>query len=402
MADFDPKQVMESFNALKATVESNTITESERKEKLDKVEASLNSFEEHKQKELARNNQLETDHKELKERHNALELQMAKSGAGQSVKYRDSEEYKSLLAYTTQGVTDDHAKKMIIEQKAMRMDDNTAGGALTSVELDNQIIKKIIEMSPVRSIVSVKTTSKKTLEMPTRTGIPTASYEGEAEEGGESASTYGTELLTARRLTVTIPYTEDLLGDSDFDLLAEINGDVSEAFAFKEGQKFVLGNGVTEPEGFTINEAVVAAQTTSETSAVIAADDLITLTGVLKVGYNPMYGFNRTSLATFRKFKGTANDHYIWQAGLAPNVPNTINGEPYVLLQDMADITNSSLSVVYGDFKRGYRWIDRTGLVIIRDDYTSKKKAIVELTYRKYNSGKVINPEAIKLLLTKA
>jgi HK97 family phage major capsid protein len=126
------------------------------------------------------------------------------------------------------------------------------------------------------------------------------------------------------------------------------------------------------------------------------------MTGDLKVGYNPMYGFNRSSLATFRAFTGTTNDHFIWQAGLAPNVPNTINGEPYVLLQDMADIASNSLSVVYADFKRGYRWIDRTGLVIIRDDFTGKKEAIVELLFRKWNSGKVVLPEAFKLLKTKA
>jgi HK97 family phage major capsid protein len=253
---------MESVNALRDSVEKYGAESAETKQRSEKIEKSLDAFEDYKQKELAKSNEQETKMKEMEERHKVLELEVAKSGVHKGLNYRESEEYKCLQTFAKTG-------EFLPETKTMRMDDNTAGGALTSTELDNQIIKKITEISPVRNIVTVRTVSKKTLEMPTRTSIPTATYEGEAASASASQSAYGTETLTAYRLTVNVPYTEDLLGDADFDLINEINSDVAEAFAFTEGNKFVLGTGVKEPEGFTINSTVVAAARTSTTSGVI-------------------------------------------------------------------------------------------------------------------------------------
>jgi HK97 family phage major capsid protein len=281
------------------------------------------------------------------------------------------------------------------------MDTGTAGGYLTTTEMDTMIIKTITEMSAVRQVARVKSTSKKTIEIPKRTGIPVATYEGEAAQGPVDQSVYGNEQLTAYRLTVTVPFTMDLLNDSSFSLENEINADVAEAFAFGEGNKFVLGTGSKQPEGFLVNADIISDTATSETSATITGDDLLLLTGELKVGYNAMYAFNRKTLAFLRTLKGS-DGHYLWQASLAPNVPNTIAGEPYIQFQDMPDIAASSKSIIYGDFLRGYTITDRTGMVIIRDDVTQKRNAIIELTFHKWNTGQVVLSEAFKLLTTKS
>jgi len=206
--------------------------------------------------------------------------------------------------------------------------------------------------------------------------------------------------LTAYRQTVTVPYTIDLLNDSQFDLENEIRNDVAEAFAYGEGNKFVLGTGAKQPEGFLVNAAVIAGQSTSATSGTVVFDDILALTGTLKAGYNPIFGFNRQTLAYLRTLKDGAGA-YVWQPGNG-GLPNLIAGERYAIFQDMPSITNSSLSIVYGDFLRGYLITDRTGMVVVRDEYAKKRQAIVEVTYHRWNTGQVVLDEAITVLKTKA
>ena len=83
-------------------------------------------------------------------------------------------------------------------------------------------------------------------------------------------------------------------------------------------------------------------------------------------------------------------------------VANTINGFPYLIADDMPDIANGSKSIAFGDFLRGYTIVDRTGLSVVRDEYTQKKLAIVEFTLNRWNTGQVTLPEAIKIITTKA
>lgn len=392
------EDAMGAIKELRTSVETYGVESSEFKGRADVIEAALAKFDEEKQKDEIAARNAEKNAKELEDRVKTMELEVAKGGSGE-INYKEKSEYKALnnyVRYGEKGVSPE-------EFKTMRMDDNTTGGYLTTTELDNVVIKKITEISAVRSVARTRTVSKKTLEMPTRKGIPVATYEGEAVSSSKTQSSYGSEQETAHRLTTTVPFTLDLLNDSNFDLESEINSDVGEAFAFKEGNKFVLGNAVKQPEGFLVNAAIVAGAKETAGSLAIVADDLTLLTGDLKVGYNPMYAFTRKSLAIFRTF-ATTTGQYVWQAGLAADKPNTINGENYILLPDMPEISDGAgaLAVMYGDFTRGYQIIDRTGMSIIRDEITGKKEAIIEITFHRYNTGKVILPEAFIALKIKA
>lgn len=391
-----PGEVIEAVKELREKTEKYGADHAETKEMVDKIETTLVASEEQHKEVMTKHNEATKKALELEERVKDFELELIKS-ANAKANYKDLPEYKALEKMAKMGSD----KLDIDEQKTLRMDTGTAGGYLTTTEMDSQIIKTITELSPVRQVARVKSTTQKTLEIPKRTGIPTATYEGEAAAGSDSESVYGNEQLTSYRLTVTVPFTMDLLNDSQFSLENEINNDVAEAMAFKEGNKFVLGTGSKQPEGFLVNAAIIADTATSETSQTITGDDLLLLTGELKVGYNPMYAFNRKTLAFLRTLKGS-DGHYLWQASLAPNVPNTIGGENYIQFQDMPDIAASSKSIIYGDFLRGYCITDRTGMVVIRDDLAKKRQAIVELTFHKWNTGQVVLSEAFKLLTTQA
>ena len=367
-------------------------------DKIERIEKDLAKQEEKNQAFLTESKAAEKREEEMKERMDVLESELARSGGkGEGKNYRESEEFKALEQFIKKDIY-----LLSPEQKAvLRTDSDVQGGFLVMTEMDNQITKKITEISAIRSIARVRTIGAKSLEVPVRDTIPTAEYEGEAETSTEDTSTYSSETLTAFRQTVTIPITQDMLMDSAFDMEAEIMGDGGESFAQGEGTGFVVGTGFKQPEGFTVDSRVVANARISDVSATIGFDDVMNLTGDLKTGYNPVYVFNRRTLAFLRTLKG-GDGHPLWQPGMNGVVMNTINGFPYLIAEDMPDIASASIPVAFGDFARGYTIIDRTGMAVIRDEVTRKKNAIVEFTLQRWNTGQVTLPEAIKLLKVKA
>jgi HK97 family phage major capsid protein len=62
----------------------------------------------------------------------------------------------------------------------------------------------------------------------------------------------------------------------------------------------------------------------------------------------------------------------------------------------MPDIGADSFSIAYGDFRQGYLIVDRRGVRVLRDPYTSKPYVLFYTTKRV--GGGVQNFEAIKLL----
>lgn len=393
MSDPTNEEVMEAVGALRKEVTKNVPNP----ETVEKINVFLDEQEAKDQARALELKSAETRETELKERMEVLELELARGTNIDEKNYKDSPEYKALNMLCAKGV-----EFMDAESKALlRTDSNPDGGYLVTGEMDTAIIKQITEISNIRSISRVRTISSKSLEMPKRTGILSATFEGEGESGGDSASSYGSETIVPFRQTVTVPITRDMLMDANFNMESEILADASEAFAQSEGAFHVNGDGVKKPEGFLQNSIIVAAARTSTTSATVDADDVILLTGDLKAGYNPGYTMNRRTLAFLRTLKST-DGVFLWQPGLNGPVANTINGFPYLLANDMPDIASNSLSIAFGDFQRGYTIIDRTGISVIRDELTRKKEAIIEFTINRWTTGQVTLPEAIQLLKTKA
>jgi HK97 family phage major capsid protein len=346
--------------------------------------------------------------KKLKEQITDMEAEIARGverkHAGDENSHRLTEEYKSLNLYCKEG------ERVLFQEEhkvLLRTDSATEGGILVPTELDNVITKKIVEIDPIRTIARVRTIGGKSMELAIRAAIPIATYEGEADSGDDSTSTYESETVTPFRQTHTTPITKDMLMDSAFDMDAEIAFDSAEAFAFGEGNGFVVGTGFKVPAGFMVDTRIIANRRITTAAAAITGfvfeDDLIRLSGDLKVGYDPVYVMNRRTLSEIRTLKSTTGQ-FLWMPGLSGPVANTLNGFPYTLANSMPDAGGaaSSRSVAFGDFRRGYVIVDRTGMSVVRDEITQKKKAIVEFTMNRWNTGLVALPEAITILENKA
>ena len=71
-------------------------------------------------------------------------------------------------------------------------------------------------------------------------------------------------------------------------------------------------------------------------------------------------------------------------------------GFSLVEAEDMPDIAVDSLSIAFGDFRRGYLIVDRQGVNILRDPYSAKPYVLFYTTKRV--GGGVADYDAIKLL----
>lgn len=417
MPDPTPHEIMSAVTELRREVETRGFIE---KDKIDRINVLLDGSDAQNQKVIAAESkalQLEKDVAELKDlkvqyeaigksnlegaaelkgQVKQLEAEIARNMARSVTSeqgFRETDEYKALNEFCKVG----YSNELSAEHKALlRTDDNVSGGFLATNEMASEITKKIEEVDPVRSVMRVRTTGKRAMDLPIRTSIPTATYEGEAETGADSTSLYELTTITPFRQTFTTPVTQDMLQDAEFDMDSEISSDAITAFAVGEGNGFVVGTGFKVPQGFA-SDATLQTDAREVSGGSITSDSIILLTGDLKVGYDPVYIFNRRTLALIRTFKATTNS-YLWQPGLNGPVANTINGFPYVLANSMQDEATNAFPIAFGDFRSGYTIVDRTGFSVIRDEFTLKKQGIIEFTMNRWNTGQPTLREAIKLL----
>lgn len=342
---------------------------------------------------------------EMTKRIDDLVMRLAsKGGSGDKPDPREHKDYTGFMEYMKKGAfpTDKsdawaYRSDVATEVKTLRSDNATQGGYLIPQVMDNEIRKNITEISPVRQFARVRTAVNKTMEIPRRHNIPSATFEGEGDAASDSQSTYGSEQITLWRQTVKVPATLDMMVSSAFDLEREIAADVGEAYAKGEGYNFVRGDGVKKPQGF-ISDTRCEEVTTASSGALIW-DDMIEIAGKLKRGQNPWYYLNRRTLAHLQKTKSTIGVP-IWQP-VAGSTPATIWGFPYSSdMIDLDDAQNGSNAkpVVFADLRRGYEIYDLLGISVIRDDITLAARAITQWIFRRYLTGQVIMPEAIKIL----
>lgn len=321
--------------------------------------------------------------------------------------YKQTNQFKAFMEFIKTGSKGMiHALPEVEMKQLMRTDSGIDGGFLVPEALDNELRREVFETSNIRSISRVKTMENKTLNVPVRKADSlTASFEGETEApGADDAPTFREVAVIPFRQTVTIPMTQDMVMDAGFDLEAEVRTDVGFAFAQNEGRFHVIGDGVKKPEGFAQNAIIQGAARVSETAEAITGDDILNMMEDIKEGYDGVFVFNRAVLRIIRTLKDSSGS-YVFQPAFTGGSANSIVGAPFLLAKDMqgaATLVAGTFPVAFGDFRRGYEVFDRTGTLVIRDVYTKKGKAIIELTFHRWTTGRVVIPEAIALLKVKA
>jgi len=306
---------------------------------------------------------------------------------------QEVEKKKAFNLYLRKGV-----EAFTPEQKALVTYDDTLGGYLAPSEYVNEIIKGIVEFSPIRTVASVRQTSRRDVELPKKTGSLSAVWVAETGTRSETTGmTYGLEKIPVHEMSAIVDISFADLEDSEFNMEAEISAECAEQFGVAEGKAFVEGNSVGKPQGILTNGSIES--TASGDADEITADGLLDIFYDLKSAYanNAVWLLNRSTLKAIRKLKD-GNGNYLWQPNIGLGTPPTICERPYIECVDMHDIAANAYPAVLGDFKRGYKIIDRIAISITRDNLTQASSGKCRFTARKRVGGQVVLAEAIRKL----
>jgi HK97 family phage major capsid protein len=297
-----------------------------------------------------------------------------------------------------------------LETKAMSVGSNPDGGYLVPAEVENEIGQRLAAISPIRSIAGVREISANVYKKPFMTAGPATGWVGETDARTQTTSPTLAELsFPAMEIYAMPAATATLLEDAAVNIDEWIASEVELTFAEQEGTAFVTGDGTNKPTGFlsytTIANAswvwgdigYVATGAAGAFAASNPSDNLVDLIYALKAGYrqNGSFVMNRKTQAAVRKFKDTSGG-YLWQPPAQAGGRATLMTFPVVEAEDMPDIGANSLSVAFGDFRRGYLIVDRQGVRVLRDPYSAKPYVLFYTTKRV--GGGVQDFDAIKLL----
>jgi len=297
-----------------------------------------------------------------------------------------------------------------LELKAMSVGSAADGGYLAPPEVEAMIGERLATISPVRALATVRTISSTIYKKPVVVAGPSVGWVGETDPRAQTAAPVLDELsFPAMELYAQPAATATLLEDAAVNIDAWLAQEVEQAFAAQEGAAFVSGDGSNKPRGFLAypvvdnaawswgNIGYVASGTAGAFPASNPSDVLIDLVYAVKAGYrqNGVFVMNRKTQSVVRKFKDSTGN-YLWQPPVQAGGRPSLMTFPVIEAEDMPDIGANSLSIAFGDFKRGYLIVDRTGVSVLRDPYSAKPYVLFYTTKRV--GGGVQDFDAIKLL----
>jgi len=290
------------------------------------------------------------------------------------------------------------------EQKALSVASDPDGGYLVRNEVSAEITKKIFESSPVRQFADVVTISTNALEEPADFDEVSSSWVGERS----SRATTDTPELQNLRIPTHELYakpkaTQQILEDAAVDIEAWLQSKVVDKFARDEAAAFIGGDGVVKPKGILSYAAGDAwgkvEQVASGSASALTADGFIDLQNSLLEAYqaNARWMMRRATMSAARKLK-TGGGEYLFALdnSIANGFQMLILGKPVHFAADIPAVGAGNLAVIYGDFRQGYKIVDRVGISVLRDPYSAKP--YVEFYTRKRVGGSVKNFQALKIL----
>jgi HK97 family phage major capsid protein len=306
--------------------------------------------------------------------------------------------------------TGDATDLRALESKALSIGSDPDGGYLVTEELEARVNRGVRDISPIRAIAGVRRVSGAVYKKPFAVTGAESGWIAETATRPETDTPTLAELAFPTMELYAMPAaTSALLDDAAVDIDEWIADEVRLSFAEQEGTAFVTGNGTGKPRGFLDYTKVANASwswgnigyiTTGQAGAFPASDPgdkLIDLVYAVKSGYraNGTFVLNRATQAVVRKMKD-GDGNYLWQPAAKAGDASTLMGFAIAESEDMPDIATDSYAIAFGDFRRGYLVVDRAGIRILRDPYSSKPYVLFYTTKRV--GGGVQDFDAIKLL----
>ena len=363
-----------------------------------------------------------TDRIELAEK-NAAMPSVGKSNTNilcsQEVKY--NEEFNTYLtnfnAPPSHQTHSEYLKKLKLSNPWMNAI-NPNGGYLVKHDISYEIQKRVYDFSDMRSVAKIVNTNG-TDHTFTYSDVPgtTGGYTGEGVTFAITSNPkLGTHTIPIHKIYALPQTTTESISDSHINVQEFLIDEASTEIIAAENRNFLSGDGVLKPRGFltyepwTVNTTVdLSTQGIYESKKLetitmgqagsITIDDLIAPMVALRKDYRPgaIWIMNRFTWGIIQKISTTTQYPLISDTFLRNGVQQEVLlGKPVAIMDDMPNLATGEIPIAYGNFKKGYTIVDRSGMSLIINrlrDY-----AYVEFAIESRNGGDVSQWQAIKLL----
>lgn len=298
-------------------------------------------------------------------------------------------------------------RELQVQAGLSTLSDPDGGYLVAPPEFDREIDRVAGTTSVMRRLATVRQVGTNEYKKIVNVGGSSSGWVAEKETRTETDTSALKEIVINTKEIYAMPGCTQLsLDDSYMDIASWLADEVTVEFAEEEGAAFISGDGVAKPHGIAGYTMVANASYEFGKIGYIASgnatllnklDALIDLQHALKPVYRNGASFltNDATCAVLRKFKN-GNGDYIWQQSLVVGQPDVLLGKPVEYDDNVADIGANAYPLFFGNFKRAYLIIDRMGIRILRDPYTSKGNVLFYTTKRV--GGGIVMYEAIKAL----
>lgn len=353
-------------------------------EKVDKINAAVTDFD-----------------RQLKELNVKIEAAKTAAVDADETNTPERREYKKMvLAALRTGDRSPRELEGFAVKAALSTDSNPDGGYLVTPEIDTAITRVATKTLGMREVCGIKTSGSQTLKAYHNLAGTTSGWIGERATRPQTATPQFAELAFPTMEQYAMPATtQTALDDAWFDFESWLAEEVGIAFREQEGDAFINGDGANKPRGFlNYTSAVSSASSPSAWNTVgftgtgvsgdfaaspAGGDTLFDLIASVKPTYraNGKWVMNDASEARARKLKDSQG-HYQWQPSLVVGVPTTLCGYPIANDDGMPDFGANTFPIAFGDWERFYWIVDRMGVRVLRDPYSTKPYVLFYTTRR--------------------
>lgn len=231
--------------------------------------------------------------------------------------------------------------------KALSATTPSEGGFLINEEMAADMIPLLYSAVAVTNLGARRIPMKSgNLNMPKMTNGSTSYYQGESQDATISQQVYGNIHMSSKKLITLVPISNDLIRSSSLSADKFVRDDMVQQMRMKMDYTALYGQGtVYVPTGLKYMGI-----TTGTSTAVITADDVGNIVGILMSSNAPMlspgWAFNGLMWSTLYNLKTTTNA-YIYRDEMNRG---TLNGFPFRVTNQITTDTANVTALFFGDW----------------------------------------------------
>jgi HK97 family phage major capsid protein len=265
-------------------------------------------------------------------------------------------------------------------------------------EMQRPLERAMLEFGGMRQVSTViRTATGAELPTPTMNDTSnTGAILGEGIEHTELDTQFSQLLLHAYKYTSRrVPVSVEYLQDNAINFTAIIGSILGERIGRITNQHFTRGTGTAQPNG--IVTAAADSTITTAGGTTITHDNIIDLKHSVDPAYRSQgarFMFNDTTLKILKKikipqFSGDTSGQPLWRAGLAAAEPDTIDGDPYTINQQLESGTGKK-AMLYGLLSK-YLIRDVRDITLVRLDERYAELGVVAFLAFSRHDGDLVD-----------